>query len=65
MNKAQAINILTNLANLAQKNGLIEDIMTAGSVYTALVILAQDIQVETVEQVEESGVDESTSQEEN
>lgn len=43
MDKAQAIKILTEVANLAQKNGLIGDIMSAGTVYTALVVLSQDI----------------------
>lgn len=43
MDKIQAINILTNLANQAQANGLIPNIMEAGSVYTALVVLSQDI----------------------
>jgi hypothetical protein len=43
MNKEQAIKILTEVANLAQKNGLIGDIMSAGTVYTALVVLSQDI----------------------
>jgi hypothetical protein len=43
MDKIQAINILTKLANQAQANGLIPTIMEAGSVYTALVVLSQDI----------------------
>jgi len=66
MNKVQAINILTNLANIAQKNGLIPDIMEAGSVYTALVILSQDIpqpQAEAPEPTDE-GSDESEKTEE-
>ena len=43
MNKADAIKILTDVANIAQKNGLLGDIMYAGTVYTALVVLSQDI----------------------
>ena len=65
MNKVQAINILTNLANIAQKNGLIPDIMEAGSIYTALVILSQDIpQPQEVPEPTDEGSDEAEKTEE-
>lgn len=64
MNKIQAINILTNLANVAQKNGLIPDIMEAGGVYTALVVLSQDIpQPEAEAPAEEETTEEETTEE--
>ena len=51
MNKIQSINTLTNLANTALNNGLIKDINEAGSIYTALLILAQDIPQPPVEEM--------------
>lgn len=64
MDKSQAIKILTELANLAQKNGLIGDIMTAGTVYTALVVLSQDIPMPKSEEMIEVPVDSVSSTEE-
>ena len=46
MNKIQAINILTNLASKAVKGGVIDDIIEAGGVYNALMVLSKDIQPE-------------------
>ena len=46
MNKQLAIEILTREANIKVKNGGFENISKAGEVFTALLVLSQDIVVE-------------------
>ena len=47
MNKIQAINILTNLSSKAVNSGIIEDILEAGAIYNALMVLSQGLDVES------------------
>lgn len=54
MDKIQALNTLTHLANSALKGGIIKDIIEAGTIYTALIVLSKDVE-QPVEQPVEVG----------